>query len=130
MALTDAQRRALFAKFAKHENPITMPHEIKLTRAAQNRLMTKAQLATTLSKKRSRGDGFPTPSVTIKPRPPGDVPSLASRRFPKEKVDNLPLMRPSDILSIRDPIARKALFARREGLSIDDPLISERGFNA
>jgi hypothetical protein len=118
--VSEAQRRAIFAK----------QREVKLSRAAQNRLMSKAELATVMSKQKGRGGDSPAPTVRIKPRPPGDAPSLASHRFPPEKVRSLPLMRAADIMLIRDPDARKALFARREGLSIDDPLISERGFNA
>jgi len=130
--LTQEQLAAIFAKRNRGTT-------FKLTKSQQRRLLTRVELEATVAKLKSRDSGsFSAPTVKTRPRPPSDE-GLASRRgkefrasggFTRERIENLPLMRTSDILLIDDPIARKALFARREGLSIDDPLISDRGFNA
>lgn len=121
--LTQEQLAAIFAKRNRGTT-------FKLTKSQQRRLLTRVELEAAVAKLKSRDSGsFSAPTVKTRPRPPSDE-GLASRRgFTRERIENLPLMRSSDILLIDDPIARKALFARREGLSIDDPLISDRGFN-
>ena len=47
----------------------------------------------------------------------------------QSKIDELPLMSNQDIMKIKSPSMRKALFARKHDLPMSDVLISERGFN-